>query len=74
VEALMTSDQGFGDPVVAPGPNLRSRFVDTEEVSPEGRELVDGEDGQHPELTEEQRRTIAALPRELPSRPDRSGR
>lgn len=65
----MTSDHGFGDPVVAPGPNLRSRSVDTEEVSPDGRELVDRDEVAHPELTAAQRRTVADLPRQLPQLP-----
>lgn len=36
----MSSHEMFGDPVVVPGPNLRSLFTDTETVDDDTSELV----------------------------------
>ena len=36
----MSHQEEFADPVVVPGPNVRSRFTDTEEVDDDATELV----------------------------------
>lgn len=40
----MPNHEEFADPVVVPGPNLRSRFVDTEAVDGSRSEQVDDAD------------------------------
>jgi AICAR transformylase/IMP cyclohydrolase PurH len=40
--AVTQHHEEFADTVVVPGPNLRSRFVDTEQVEDEVAEQIDG--------------------------------